>query len=60
MSIHVLQELSIKTRELIANLSSLAPEGEKISLDRLHARKMTPATENFLFAVASAEGLAEL
>lgn len=56
----VVKELSIKTRELITNLSNLVPEGKKISLDRLHARKMTPATENFLFAVASAEGLAQL
>ena len=54
------QELSIKTRELLNNLSSLAPEGEKITLDLLHARKLTPATETFLYSLASAEGLAQL
>ena len=53
------QELSIKTRELLNNLSSLAPEGEKITLDLLHARKLTPATETFLYSLASAEGLAQ-
>ena len=54
------QELSIKTRELLNNLSSLAPEGEKITLELLHARKLTPATETFLYSLASAEGLAQL
>jgi len=54
------QELSIKTRELLSNLSSLAPEGEKITLELLHARKLTPATETFLYSLASAEGLAQL
>ena len=55
-----LQELSVNTKEVLNNLSTLAPEGEKITLDILHARKLTPATETFLFSFASAEGLAEL
>ena len=54
------QDLSVKTLELINNLKSLAPEGEKLSLDVLHARKLTPATENFLYSLASVEGLTQL
>ena len=50
----------MKTKELINNLTTLAPEGEKLSLDILHARKLTPATENFLFNLATVEGLATL
>lgn len=56
----VIKELSVKTRELINNLSTLVPKGEKLSLDILHARKFTPATENFLFNLATVEGLAAL
>ena len=55
-----IQDLSVKTLELINNLKSLAPEGEKLSLDVLHARKLTPATENFLYSLASVEGLTQL
>lgn len=55
-----LQEVSIKTRELLNNLGSLAPEGGKVTLDLLHARKLTPATENFLYSLAIVEGLAQL
>ena len=50
----------MKTKELLANLKSLAPEGERLSVDVLHARKLTPATENFLFSLAAVEGLAQL
>ena len=50
----------MKTLELINNLKSLSPEGEKLSLDVLHARKLTPATENFLYSLASVEGLTQL
>ena len=55
-----MQEVSIKTKELINNVKGLAPEGSKISLELLHKRKMNPATETFLFSLASAEGLTEL
>lgn len=55
-----IKELSVKTKELLANLKSLAPEGERLSVDVLHARKLTPATENFLFSLAAVEGLAQL
>lgn len=54
------QELSVKTKELINNIKTLIPEGEKLSLEMLRARKLTPATENFLYTLASAEGLAQL
>ena len=54
------QELSVKTKELISNLKTLVPDGEKLSLDMLHARKLTPATENFLYSLASVEGLTQL
>ena len=50
----------MKTKELIGNVKTLIPEGEKLSLEILRARKMTPATENFLYTLASVEGLAEL
>lgn len=60
LSLLLLQDLSVKTLELINNLKSLAPEGEKLSLDVLHARKLTPATENFLYSLASVEGLTQL
>ena len=53
-------ELYVKTKELINNIRTLIPEGEKLSLEMLRARKMTPATENFLYSLASVEGLAEL
>jgi hypothetical protein len=50
----------VKTRELINNLKSLA-EGTppRITLELLRARKLTPAMENFLFNLASAEGLVQ-
>ena len=54
------QELSSKTKELLVNISSLAPNGGKITLDLLRARKLTPATENFLFSLAAAEGLVQM
>lgn len=55
-----LQEVSKKTKELINNMKGLAPEGGKISLELLHKRKMNPATETFLYSLASAEGMTEL
>lgn len=55
----LIQELSTRTKELINNLRKLAGEDGKISLEVLHSRKMTPSTENFLFSLASVEGLAQ-
>ena len=52
--------MSKKTKELINNVKGLALEGSKISLELLHKRKMNPATETFLFSLASVEGLTEL
>ena len=60
------QELSVKTRELINNLKTLAaksvgPDAEpKLTLEILQERKLTPTMENFLYGLASAEGLVEL
>ena len=54
------QELSSKTKELLVNVSSLAPNGGKITLDLLRARKLSPATETFLFSLAAAEGLVQM
>ena len=54
------QELSIKTKELISNTKSLAPPGEKLTLEVLRARKMTPAQETFLYTLAAVEGFAQL
>lgn len=56
------QEIAIKTKDLINNLKSLAVEDEElgrpvVTLDQLRERKLTPAMENFLFHLASAEGL---
>lgn len=50
----------MKTRDLINNIKTLMPEGEKLTLEMLRARKMTPATENFLYTLASVEGLTQL
>lgn len=56
-----IKEVSKKTKELINNVRGLAPpESGKITLELLHKRKMNPATENFLFSLASVEGLTEL
>ena len=60
MSPHMQQEVSKKTKDLINNVKGLAPEGGKISLELLHKRKMNPATETFLFSLATAEGLTDL
>lgn len=38
----------------------LTGDDGKISLESLRARKLTPATENFLFNLAVVEGLAQL
>ena len=54
------QELSSKTKELLNNIRKLAGQDGKVSIEQLRARKLTPATETFLFSVASVEGLAQL
>ena len=56
--------MASKTKELLNNLKSLAAAGEdgqlSLSLETLRARKMPPATENFLFSLAACEGLVQL
>ena len=54
-----LQDISVKTKEILANLFALADEGEnsKITLEGLKQRHFPPATENFLFHLAAAEQL---
>ncbi|XP_060068209.1 DENN domain-containing protein 10-like [Ylistrum balloti] len=60
----IVKEIAKKTSELLNNLKSLAVEGEdgklSITLETLRARKMNPATENFLFSLAACEGLVKL
>ena len=53
------QDISIKTKEILANLVALADECEdsKITLEGLKQRHFPPATENFLFHLAAAEQL---
>ena len=56
--------MASKTKELLNNLKSLAAAGEdgqlSLSLETLRARKMPPSTENFLFSLATCEGLVQL
>ncbi|XP_072177389.1 DENN domain-containing protein 10-like [Diadema setosum] len=58
----VIKEISKKTTELLNNLKSLAGDEDdpKITLEMLQERKMPPATERFLFGVATAEGLVQM
>ncbi|XP_062518581.1 DENN domain-containing protein 10-like [Corticium candelabrum] len=57
----LIKELAVKTREIINNLKSFADgTPPRITLELLRTRKMTPAMENFLFNLASAEGLVQL
>ena len=56
------QELSVKTKDLINNLTKLAVEPEgggkaRVTLEALKQRKLTAVVENFLFNLAAAEGL---
>ncbi|XP_029377565.1 DENN domain-containing protein 10 [Echeneis naucrates] len=55
----VIKDISLKTKEILANLAALADEGEdsKITLEGLKQRHFPPATENFLFHLAAAEQL---
>ncbi|XP_064790598.1 DENN domain-containing protein 10 isoform X1 [Oncorhynchus masou masou] len=58
----VIKDISIKTREILANLASLAEdcENSKITLETLKQRHFPPATENFLFHLAAAEQLLKI
>ncbi|XP_022052026.2 DENN domain-containing protein 10 isoform X2 [Acanthochromis polyacanthus] len=55
----VIKDISVKTKEILANLVALANECEdsKITLEGLKQRHFPPATENFLFHLAAAEQL---
>uniref|UniRef100_A0A3B4Z152 DENN domain containing 10 n=1 Tax=Stegastes partitus TaxID=144197 RepID=A0A3B4Z152_9TELE len=55
----VIKDISVKTKEILANLVALANECEdsKITLEGLKQHHFPPATENFLFHLAAAEQL---
>ncbi|XP_068745894.1 DENN domain-containing protein 10-like [Montipora capricornis] len=58
----LVKELSVKTKDLINNLKKLAVPTEdggkaKITLETLKQRKLNAVVENFLFNLATAEGL---
>ncbi|KAJ8248161.1 hypothetical protein GJAV_G00238980 [Gymnothorax javanicus] len=58
----VIKDISVKTKEILANLTSLAEECEdsKITLETLKQRRLPSATENFLFHLAAAEQLLKI
>ncbi|XP_064601907.1 DENN domain-containing protein 10-like [Liolophura sinensis] len=60
----IIKDISVKTKELLNNLKTLATEHEDgqsyITLERLKDRKMPAATENFLYTLAVCEGLVKL
>ncbi|XP_034158645.1 DENN domain-containing protein 10 isoform X2 [Pangasianodon hypophthalmus] len=60
--IQVIKDISVKTKEILSNLVSLAEEGDdaKLTLDTLKRRHLPPATENFLFHLAGAEQLLKI
>ncbi|KAG7279812.1 hypothetical protein CRUP_013722 [Coryphaenoides rupestris] len=55
----VIKDISVKTKEILANLMALAEEcdNSKITVEGLKQRHFPPATENFLFHLAAAEQL---
>ncbi|CAJ1066607.1 DENN domain-containing protein 10 [Xyrichtys novacula] len=55
----VIKDISVKTKEILSNLVSMADECEdsKITLEVLKHHHFPPATENFLFHLAAAEQL---
>ncbi|XP_019737546.1 DENN domain-containing protein 10 isoform X2 [Hippocampus comes] len=54
---HVIKDISLKTKQILAHLGTLADqcEGSKITLEHLKQQNFPPATENFLFHLAAAE-----
>ncbi|KAG5831009.1 DENN domain-containing protein 10 [Anguilla anguilla] len=58
----VIKDISVKTKEILTNLTSLAEECEdsKITLETLKRRRLPSATENFLFHLAAAEQLLKI
>ncbi|XP_061817850.1 DENN domain-containing protein 10 [Nerophis lumbriciformis] len=54
---HVIKDISIKTKQILAHLKALADECEssKLTLEHLKQHNFPPATENFLFHLAAAE-----
>ncbi|KAK1905202.1 DENN domain containing protein 10 [Dissostichus eleginoides] len=55
----VIKDISVKTKEILANLAALADQCEdsKVTLESLKLHHFPPATENFLFHLAAAEQL---
>ncbi|RXM36151.1 Protein FAM45A [Acipenser ruthenus] len=60
----VIKDISIKTREILNSLASLAEttenENSKITLEMLQQRRFPPATENFLYHLAAAEQMLKI
>ncbi|XP_072413418.1 DENN domain-containing protein 10 isoform X2 [Chiloscyllium punctatum] len=59
----VIKDISQKTKEILANLASLAPDEEgkpKITLEILKERHFPPAIETFLYHVAAAEQMLQI
>eukprot|EP00062_Callorhinchus_milii_P017861 gi/632970704/ref/XP_007901798.1/ PREDICTED: protein FAM45A [Callorhinchus milii] len=61
----VIKEISLKTKEILTNLASLASaSGENrkptITLEVLKERRFPPATENFLYHLAAAEQMLQI
>ena len=60
--VYSFQELSNKTKDLVNNLKKLAVKPEeggkaRITIETLKQRKLSAVVENFLFNLATAEGL---
>ncbi|XP_076831307.1 DENN domain-containing protein 10 [Brachyhypopomus gauderio] len=60
--IQVIKDISVKTKEILSNLVSLAEEGPdaKLTLEKLKQHRFPPATETFLFHLAAAEQLLKI
>ncbi|KAG9344242.1 hypothetical protein JZ751_010911 [Albula glossodonta] len=58
----VIKDISVKTKEILASLTSLAEEcdNSKITLEILKQRRFPSATESFLFHLAAAEQLLKI